>query len=106
MRRSIDSQPLTLSTYSDELHRHRSEYATLKPTRTIFTGSGDSYSAALFASELSNGRSLVFDPYELSKKPWIAEDKHIVIISVSGKTKTNIKLATKLRRQARTVTAV
>src|SRR2546428_6264349 len=106
MKRSIDSQPSTLSTYSDELHRHRSEYATLKPTRTIFTGSGDSYSAALFASELSNGRLLTFDPYELSKKTWIAEEKNIVIISVSGKTKTNIKLAKKLRRKARAVVAV
>lgn len=106
MQRGIESQLGDLSTYSTKLQRLRNEYAILEPTKTIFTGSGDSYSAALFASELSNGVSQAFDPYELSKKAWLARGKHLVIISVSGKTKTNIELATKLRRKARAVVAV
>jgi len=106
MQRAIENQPWDLSTYCTKLQRLRNEYAILKPSRTIFTGSGDSYSAALFASELTNGISQAFDPYELSKKAWLARGKHIVIISVSGKTKTNIDLATKLRRKARAVVAV
>src|SRR5713101_389507 len=106
MRSGIESQPGNLSTYCEELGRRRSEYAPLEPTDTIFTGSGDSYSAASFAWDLSNGKSLAFDPYELSRKAWLAKGKHIVIISVSGKTKTNIELAKKLRRKARTVLAM
>ena len=106
MQRAIENQPWDLSTYCTKLQRLRNEYAILEPSKTIFTGSGDSYSAALFASELTNGISQAFDPYELSKKSWLARGKHLVIISVSGKTKTNTELATKLRRTARAVVAV
>lgn len=35
------------------------------PSRTVFTGSGDSYAAALFAQELSQNRAVGSDPYEL-----------------------------------------
>jgi fructoselysine-6-P-deglycase FrlB-like protein len=106
MKRGIESQPRDLLKYCNELQTQRSEYTPLDPAKTIFTGSGDSFSAALFASELSNGMSQAFDPYELSKKPWLARRKQIVIISVSGKTKTNIELAKKLRPRARAVIAV
>ena len=102
MKRGIVSQPGDLSKYYYELQSN----TPLEPTRTIFTGSGDSYSAALFASELSNGISQAFDPYELSKKIWLTKGKRIVIISVSGKTKTNVELATKLKRKRRAVVAV
>src|SRR5713101_3445024 len=102
MKRGIVSQPGDLSKYYDELQSN----TPLEPTRTIFTGSGDSYSAALFASELSDGISHAFDPYELSKKIWLTKGKRIVIISVSGKTKTNLELATKLKRKRRAVVAV
>ncbi len=106
MKRGIESQPRNLLKYCEELQRQRVEHAPLDPTRTIFTGSGDSYSAALLASELSGGVSPVFDPYELSKKPWLARGKRIIIISVSGKTKTNVDLAKKLKARAGAVVAV
>jgi fructoselysine-6-P-deglycase FrlB-like protein len=106
MKKSIENQPGDLLRYCEQLQGQRSEYAPLDPTKTIFTGSGDSFSAALFASELSKGISQVFDPYELFKKPWLAQGKNIIIISVSGKTKTNIELAKKLRPRARAVVAV
>jgi fructoselysine-6-P-deglycase FrlB-like protein len=106
MKRGIENQPRDLLKYCDELQRQRSEYPPLDPAKTIFTGSGDSYSVAFFASELSNGMSQALDPYELSKKPWLARRKQIIIISVSGKTKTNIELAKKLRHRARAVVAV
>lgn len=106
MNRGIESQPRDLSKYCDELYRQRTKYAPFDPAKTIFTGSGDSYSAALFACELSNGISQALDPYELSRKPWLARGKHIIIISVSGKTRTNIELATRLKPRARALVAV
>src|SRR5439155_17936705 len=67
------------------------------PSSTVFTGSGDSFAAAVFAQELSQGESLASDPYELLRNVKRIRGKTLVIISVSGKTRTNIDLARKTR---------
>ena len=79
----------------------KSQGQIIKPSKLAFTGSGDSYAAALFAQELSEGRALAIDPYELSRAIHRVRGKSLVIISVSGKTRTNLKLAKRAKRVAR-----
>ena len=73
----------------------------IDPSRTVFTGSGDSYAAAIFAQELSGNRALGSDPYELLRSINRVRGKSLVIISVSGRTRTNLELARKAKRIAR-----
>ena len=63
----------------------------------IFTGSGDSWATAMFASELDNKMALAEDPGELLAKIEQARRKRIVIISTSGRTRANVELAKRAR---------
>ncbi len=63
----------------------------------IFTGSGDSWAAAMFASELDDRIALAKDPSELLSKIQQAQRKRIVIISTSGRTRANVELAKRAR---------
>lgn len=73
----------------------------LNPSETIFTGSGDSYAAALFARQLSRGLALAEDPHEVWSNRMLARGKSVVLISVSGKTRANVMLARRFRKLAR-----
>ena len=63
----------------------------------MFAGSGDSYAAAVFAQELSLGEAVASDPYELLTNIQRVRRKNLVIVSVSGRTRTNIALARKAK---------
>src|SRR5713101_488777 len=78
----------------------------LQPSTLIFAGSGDSYAAAVFAQELSRGEAIASDPYELLTNIRRTRGKNLVIISVSGRTRTNIELAKKAKGIARKRLAV
>ncbi len=102
---SIATMKQEVENQLEDLPKFASLLRQLRPFHTpsselVFTGSGDSYAAALFAQELSGGESFASDPYELSQKPNLSKGKNVVIISVSGKTKANIELARRLRRVA------
>ncbi len=95
MRWEIESQPENLEYIAHQLanksmripsHRH-----------IIFTGSGDSWAAAMFASELDNKIALAEDPGELLAKIQQVQRKRIVIISTSGRTRANVELAKSAR---------
>src|SRR5438094_3801471 len=95
MAEEISNQTRDLPSFASQLRkRHISK---LKPSSLIFTGSGDSYAAAVFAQELSQGESAASDPYELLQNIRRIRGKNLVIISVSGRTKTNIELARKAK---------
>ena len=64
-----------------------------KQQKIIFCGSGDSLSAAVLAESFSNYRIRAADPLDLIKNPDIAKNKDAYIISISGKTSSNIKAA-------------
>ncbi len=64
-----------------------------KQQKTIFCGTGDSYTAALLAESFSNYRSKTTDPLDLLKNPDIAKNKDAYIISISGNTSSNVKVA-------------
>ena len=103
MRQGIESQPETLRSYRKTL---LAIPKSSDPSRIVFAGSGDSYSAALWAQELSAGKAIAHDPFELALEPSRAKDKDVMILSVSGKTRANIFLAKKLKGVARRRIAV
>jgi len=95
MGEEISNQTQDLPGFASQLRETR--VPKLQPSTLIFAGSGDSYAAAFFAQELSQGESVASDPYELLTNIRRTRGKNLVIISVSGKTKTNIELARKAK---------
>lgn len=75
-------------------------------TNCIFIGGGDSFAAAKAAEYLSGFRARVVDPYDLLLNPGIAEGKHLFVISVSGRTRTNIEAAEAAHGIAERITAI
>ena len=72
----------------------------------LFVGAGDSFAAAKAAEYLSGFRARALDPYDLLLRPKIAEGKHLFVISVSGRTRTNIEAAKAAHGIAKRVTAI
>jgi len=75
-------------------------------TNCIFVGAGDSFAAAKAAEYLSGFRARALDPYDLLLNPRIAEGRHLFVISVSGRTRTNIEAAEAARGIAKKITAI
>ncbi len=61
--------------------------------KTIFCGTGDSFIAAQIAQVFSDFRSAVFDPLDLLKNKRLVKDSQVYLISISGNTISNVKLA-------------
>src|SRR5438094_1033741 len=99
MAEEISNQALDLPSFASQLRKKH--LPKLKPSSLIFAGSGDSYAAAVFAQELSRGRAVASDPYELMRNIERTKGKNLVIVSVSGKTRANIDLARRAKRFAR-----
>ena len=59
----------------------------------IICGTGDSFSSALLCEIFSNFKIKAFDPLDLLKNRMIAKGKELYLISISGNTSSNIKLA-------------
>jgi len=72
----------------------------------VFIGAGDSFAAAKAAEYLSGFRARALDPYDLLLNPRIVEGKHLFVISVSGKTRTNVEAAKAARGIAKRTTAI
>jgi fructoselysine-6-P-deglycase FrlB-like protein len=95
MEKEISNQALDLPAFAS--HLRQDHLPRLKRSSFVFAGSGDSYAAAVFAQELSLGEAVASDPYELLTNVSRIRGKNLVIISVSGRTKTNIELARKAK---------
>jgi fructoselysine-6-P-deglycase FrlB-like protein len=105
MEEEIHNQIEDIPAIASELGKdHR--FRHLDSSCMIFTGSGDSFASSLFAHYLSEMQAFAADPYELQLHPKVAEDKTIFITSVSGKTRTNIKLAKRIRGLAKKRVAI
>ncbi len=101
----IRNQVEDLPAFARELAKD-DRFRSIDPSSMIFTGSGDSLASSLFAHYLSGMKALAADPYELQLHPKVAKDKTIFITSVSGKTRTNIQLAKRVRGQAKKRVAI
>ena len=61
--------------------------------QAIFCGTGDSFVSAQLAEVFSDFRARALDPLDLFKNKKLAKDKNLYLISISGNTISNIKLA-------------
>jgi len=67
----------------------------------ILVGAGDSYSAAMSGFFFSGGACIALDPYHLASVPEMAKGVDVFLISVSGRTASNLAAARKVGRLAR-----
>jgi fructoselysine-6-P-deglycase FrlB-like protein len=95
MEEEISNQAQDLPRFASQLRQKH--LPKLERSSLVFVGSGDSYATAVFAQELSRGEAVTSDPYELLTNISRIKGKSLVIISVSGRTKTNIELARKAK---------
>ena len=105
MEEEIRNQTEDLPAYASELDREY-RFRDLDPSDMIFTGSGDSFASSLFAHYFSEMQAFAADPFELQLYPQVSENKTVFITSVSGKTRTNIQLAKKIKGVAKKSVAV
>jgi fructoselysine-6-P-deglycase FrlB-like protein len=105
MEREMGDQILELPAFASDLKR-TGQSGDSGPSEMVFTGSGDSYAASLFAHHLSNGRALGADPNDLTLAPEGCSDKVVFITSISGRTRANILLAKRIKRIARRRVAI
>ncbi len=73
---------------------------------SIFVGAGDSYAAALAGFYGSGGSCIAVDPYHLASSPEIADGVDVFLISVSGRTASNVAAASRIRGVARRTVAI
>lgn len=66
--------------------------------RAILAGSGDSYAAALAGSCLSSGRVLCCHPADIAADPSIVKGASAYFVSISGKTRANVRAAEAARK--------
>ncbi len=103
MRKEAESQPTELAKVAGQLLGNK---IRLPLARSVFTGSGDSWAAALFAREISKRTVDAEDPAELLATPEILKNKYVVIISAGGRTRANLELGEKARVRGNKTIAV
>ncbi len=105
MKREMEDQIRSLPKFASDLARSHDAYDSNKADM-VFTGSGDSYAASLFAQHLSRGLALAADPSDLFQAPDVCRDRIVFITSVGGRTRANILLAKRIRQIARRRVAI
>jgi fructoselysine-6-P-deglycase FrlB-like protein len=105
MEQEIHNQVEDLPAFACELGKD-DRFRHLDPSSMIFTGSGDSFASSLFAHYLSGMQAFAADPYELQLYPQMSKNKTVFITSVSGKTRTNTKLAKRVKELAKKRVAI
>ena len=96
MEQEIHNQVENLLAFERELAEY-DRFRHLDTSSIVFTGSGDSFASSLFAHYLSQMQAFAADPFELQLYPRVTKNKTLFITSVSGKTRTNIQLARKVK---------
>jgi len=71
---------------------------TTQQKRSIFCGSGDSLAACMLAEAFSECKVKAIDPLDLLKNKSIRQKNDVYIVSISGKTISNIKVAKSTRK--------
>jgi fructoselysine-6-P-deglycase FrlB-like protein len=105
MEQEIHNQVEDLPAFARELRKYE-RFSNLDPSSMIFTGSGDSLASSLFAHYLSQMQAFAADPFELQLYPRVTRNKTLFITSISGKTRTNIQLARKVKGVAKKRVAI
>ena len=105
IEQEIHNQVEDLPALTRELGKH-DRFRHLDPWSMIFTGSGDSLASSLFAHYLYQMQALAADAFELQLHPKVSKNRTVFITSVSGKTRTNIQLAKRVRWLAKKRVAI
>ena len=84
---------IILQTQFLQIFKPQSPITKVSQQKTIFCGSGDSFAAALLAEAFSDLRVRAVDPLELIKNKQIAKLYNVFLVSISGNTISNIKVA-------------
>ncbi len=105
MEQEIHNQVDDLPAFAREFGKD-DRFRNRDPSLMILTGSGDSLASSLFAHYLSNMQAFAADPFELQLYPQVSRNKTVFITSVSGKTRTNIQLARKVKGVAKKRVAI
>jgi fructoselysine-6-P-deglycase FrlB-like protein len=105
MEEEIHNQVEDLPAFARELGKD-DRFRNLDASRMVFAGSGDSLASSLFTHYLSGMQALAADPFELQLYPRGTRNKTLVITSVSGRTRTNIQLARKVKGVAKKRVAI
>lgn len=74
--------------------------------RSVFTGTGDSFAAAMIAQFASGNRIRCIDPMDISADPSTVRDRFLYCISVSGSTSANIAASRVGNRVGRKTVAI
>jgi hypothetical protein len=94
----------TISAYESEIMMQLEFLENFEPQKqlsipdqqkTIFCGTGDSFASAQLAEVFSDFRVKALDPLDISKYQKLLKNHHLYLISISGNTISNIKLARK-----------
>ncbi|MBI5859663.1 MAG: sugar isomerase, partial [Nitrosarchaeum sp.] len=86
--KDIFTQPKFLHTF-----RSKKPLSRTQQKNVIFSGTGDSFVSAMLAEVFSNYLVKSFDPLDLLKTKTIVKNKTVYLVSVSGNTISNIKVA-------------
>jgi len=90
IQEEVESQPDLLGAFA------RKALPCLK-SGSLLVGAGDSFIAAKCAELLSSFRCIAVDPYVLLSSPSLSRKRAVTFISVSGRTKSNIAAAEKVK---------
>lgn len=69
-------------------------------------GSGDSYVAGLAAHYLSSGRAVCYHPADVISDPSLAKGRNVYFVSMSGRTKANVRAARAARKAGARTAAI
>ena len=78
--------------------KHKKILSKKNQQKTIFCGSGDSLAAALLAEAFSNFQVRAADPLDLLKNKSMIKNNDVYLISISGNTISNVKVAKNSKR--------
>ncbi len=95
---------IILQTQFLQIFKPQSPISKVSQQKTIFCGSGDSFAAALLAEAFSDLRVRAADPLELIKNKQITKLYNVFLVSISGNTISNIKVA-KFARESVAITS-
>lgn len=108
----------TIEAYEQEIRFQISDLARLvheskirklnrkEQERCVFTGTGDSFAAAMTAELASNNKVRCIDPTNICLNPSIVKDRILYAVSVSGNTRANVEAVNIANRRATKTVAV
>jgi len=97
--REVERQPEVLA----EFARRRLPKAH---SGSIFVGAGDSFAAAQMGFFATGCSHIALDPYVLASDPKVAEEREVYFVSVSGRTKSNARAASRVKPYAKRTIAL